>query len=51
MIRSMPVVAITLRNLVDRRRFWLMVLLAAVPVLIALVVRVFADEVLGERMF
>jgi len=27
MIRSMPIVALTLRSLVDRRRFWLMVLL------------------------
>jgi ABC-2 type transport system permease protein len=51
MIRTMPVVAITLRNLVDRRRFWLMVLLAAVPVLIALVGRVFAGEVFSERIF
>ncbi len=51
MIRTMPVVAITLRNLVDRRRFWLMVLLAAVPVLIAIVGRVFADQVFSERIF
>ena len=51
MIRALPVVAITLRNLVDRRRFWLMVLLAAVPVLIAIVGRAFADQVFSERIF
>ena len=43
MIGSMPIVALTLRGLVDRRRFWLMVLLAAAPVLIALLVRAFSD--------
>jgi len=51
MTRSMPVVAVTLRNLVDRRRFWLMVLLAAVPVLIAIVGRAFSDEVFSHRIF
>jgi ABC-2 type transport system permease protein len=51
MIRAMPLVAITLRNLVDRRRFWLMVLLAAVPVLIAIVGRVFAQQVFSDRIF
>jgi len=51
MIRSMPIVAITLRGLVDRRRFWLMVLLAAVPVLIALVGRVFGRGVGGADIF
>ena len=35
MIRTMPLVTLTLRGLVDRRRFWVMVLLSAVPVLIA----------------
>jgi ABC-2 type transport system permease protein len=51
MIRSMPVVALTLRSLVDRRRFWLMVLLAAVPVLIALVGRAFGGDLFSERIF
>jgi ABC-2 type transport system permease protein len=51
MIRSMPIVALTLRSLVDRRRFWLMVLLAAVPVLIALVGRMFGDDRFSERVF
>ena len=37
MIRTMPLVTLTLRGLVDRRRFWVMVLLSAVPVLIAIV--------------
>ena len=51
MIGSMPIVALTLRGLVDRRRFWLMVLLAAAPVLIALLVRAFSDEPFRERNF
>lgn len=51
MIRSMPIVALTLRSLVDRRRFWLMVLLAAVPVLIAMVGRVFGAAFFSERIF
>lgn len=51
MIRSMPVVALTLRGLVDRRRFWLMVLLAAVPVLIVLVGRAFGGDLFSERIF
>ena len=38
MIRAMPLVALTLRGLLDRRRTWLMVLLAAMPVLTALAV-------------
>ena len=51
MIRRMPIVALTLRGLVDRRRFWLMVLLAAVPVLIALIDRFFGEGVGGEEIF
>jgi ABC-2 type transport system permease protein len=38
MIRAMPLVALTLRGLLDRRRTWLMMLLAAMPVLTALAV-------------
>jgi len=51
MIGSLPIVALTLRSLVDRRRFWLMVLLAAVPVVIAVLVRLFSDEPFSERAF
>lgn len=51
MIRTMPVVMLTLRSLVDRRRFWLMVLLAAVPVLMALIGRAFGGELVSERIF
>lgn len=51
MIRTMPIVAITLRGLVDRRRFWLMVLLAAMPVLIALVGRTFGRGMSGADIF
>jgi ABC-2 type transport system permease protein len=51
MIRAMPIVALTLRSLVDRRRFWLMVLLAAVPVLMAIVGSVFGGDVFSRRIF
>jgi ABC-2 type transport system permease protein len=51
MIARMPIVAITLRGLLDRRRTWLMVLLAAVPVLIALVVVSFGNTTFTERIF
>jgi ABC-2 type transport system permease protein len=51
MIRAMPIVALTLRNLVDRRRFWLMVLLAAVPVLMAVVGAVFGGDLFSRRIF
>ena len=51
MIRTMPVVAITLRSLVDRRRFWLMVLLAAVPVLITLLGTTLGDAQFSEQVF
>jgi ABC-2 type transport system permease protein len=51
MIRTMPIVALTLRNLVDRRRFWLMVLLAAVPVLMAVVGAVFGGDLFSRRIF
>jgi ABC-2 type transport system permease protein len=51
MIRSAPVVAITLRGLLDRRRFWLMVLLAAAPVLLTLFAVALGDEVVDERVF
>jgi ABC-2 type transport system permease protein len=51
MIRSMPIAAVTLRNLLDRRRFWLMVFLAAVPVLIMLAATAFSDTTMNERRF
>lgn len=51
MIRAMPIASLTLRSLLDRRRFWLMVLLAAAPVLMTLVVTVFAEETIGEPVF
>jgi ABC-2 type transport system permease protein len=51
MIRAMPIVALTLRSLVDRRRFWLMVLLAAVPVLMAIVGSVFGGQLFSQRIF
>jgi ABC-2 type transport system permease protein len=51
MIRSMPVAAVTLRSLLDRRRFWLMVALAAIPVLIMLVGTVFSETDMNERRF
>ena len=51
MIRTAPVVAITLRGLLDRRRFWLMVLLAAAPVLLTVFAVALGDEVLDERVF
>ncbi len=51
MIRAMPIVALTLRSLVDRRRFWLMVLLAAVPVLMAIVGSIFGGDVFSRRIF
>jgi ABC-2 type transport system permease protein len=44
-------VAMTLRSLLDRRRFWLMVLLAAFPVLIALGVAIWADDGVGTELF
>jgi ABC-2 type transport system permease protein len=39
MIAAMPIVAVTLRGLLGRRRTFLMILLVALPVLIALLVR------------
>ena len=51
MIRTMPVVAITLRSLVDRRRFWLMLLLAAVPVLITVLGSTLGDVAFSEQIF
>jgi ABC-2 type transport system permease protein len=51
MIRRMPVVAITLRSLLDRRRFWLMLLLAAVPVAITLLGRALGDVTFSETVF
>ena len=35
MTRALPILGLTLRGLLDRRRTWLMILLAAVPVLVA----------------
>ena len=51
MIRTMPVVVITLRSLLDRRRFWLMVLLAAVPVLVTLTARAFGEITFSEHVY
>lgn len=51
MIRSMPVAAITLRGLLDRRRFWLMVLLAAVPLMITLLGRALGEDDFTDRVF
>jgi ABC-2 type transport system permease protein len=51
MIRTAPVMAITLRSLLDQRRFWLMVLLAAVPALLTLMGRVFGEVDFTERIF
>lgn len=51
MIARAPIVAITLRGLLDRRRTWLMVLLAAVPILIAVVVSFFGNTTFSERLF
>lgn len=51
MIARAPVVAVTLRGLLDRRRFWLMVALTAVPVLVVLAATVFADATIDERRF
>jgi ABC-2 type transport system permease protein len=51
MIRTMPIVAMTLRSLLDRRRFWLMLALAAVPVLLALMVGIWAEEDLDNVLF
>ena len=51
MISRTPVAAITLRSLLDQRRFWLMVLLAAVPVLLVIIGRVLGDAQFSERVF
>jgi ABC-2 type transport system permease protein len=40
MIASMPIVGVTLRALVDRRRTWLMLLVASLPILLTIVIRV-----------
>ena len=50
MIRTAPVVAITLRSLLDQRRFWLMVLLAAVPVLLTLIGTMLGESDLSEEV-
>lgn len=51
MIARMPVAAVTLRSLLDRRRFWLMVGLAAIPVLIILAATLFSDTDMSQRRF
>lgn len=51
MIRSMPIAAVTLRSLLDRRRFWLMVGLAAIPVLIVLAATLFSEANMNESRF
>jgi ABC-2 type transport system permease protein len=39
-IASIPIVGVTLRALVDRRRTWLMLLVASLPILLTIVIRV-----------
>ena len=51
MIRALPVTAITLRGLLDQRRFWMMVLLAAVPLLLTLIARAFGEAEFGAEVF
>jgi ABC-2 type transport system permease protein len=51
MIRTVPVAAITLRSLLDQRRFRLMVLLAAVPVLLTLLGTVLGEDGIGVEVF
>jgi ABC-2 type transport system permease protein len=51
MIRIAPVMAITLRSLLDQRRFWLMVLLAAVPVLLTLIGTGLGDADISDEVF
>jgi ABC-2 type transport system permease protein len=51
MIRAAPLVTLTLRGLLDRRRVWLMVALAAIPVLVTLIVVAFSDESVNEHVF
>lgn len=51
MITTVPVAAITLRGLLDRRRTWLMIGLAAVPVALAIVVTVWGDTSISDRLF
>jgi ABC-2 type transport system permease protein len=51
MIGTMPIVAITLRGLLDRRRSWLMALLAAIPVVIAFIVAFWGATTFDGRVF
>lgn len=51
MIRTSPLVAITLRGLLDQRRFWLMLLLAAVPVLLTLIGTTLGQDEISEEVF
>lgn len=51
MIRALPVAAITLRSLLDQRRFRLMVLLAAVPVLLTLIGLAAGDIDFRDQVF
>lgn len=51
MIHRAPLVAITLRGLLDQRRFWLMLLLAAVPVLLTLMGTMLGDGDIGAEVF
>ena len=50
-MRRAPIVAITLRGLLDRRRTWLMVLLAAIPVLVALAIVIWGRASFSSRLF
>jgi ABC-2 type transport system permease protein len=50
MIRSMPIVGVTLRGLLGRRRTLLMLLLAALPVLIGLLVRLSDSRIQIDRI-
>lgn len=51
MIRTAPIAAVTLRSLLDRRRSWLMVGLAALPVLVMFIATVLGDSTMNERRF
>ncbi len=51
MMRRAPIAAITLRGLLDRRRTWLMVALAAVPVILVGLAAGFGDADIGAADF
>jgi ABC-2 type transport system permease protein len=51
LIARAPVVALTLRGLLDRRRFWLMVALAAMPVVVIIAATLLADAPMSDARF